>query len=398
MPNTSIRIPYPGPLPPPVVIPRSATTIPIASQRLSEFLQPRLSSQRKTKTLFLTGAGLSTSSGLADYRGTGGTYTLNPSYRPIYYHEFLESHKSRQRYWARSFLGWSTLNAAQPNAAHHAIASLAAAGHVSAVITQNVDSFHTLASGARPSTSIPADTTSSTVQRQDDVPIIELHGYLRSLVCMSCHKHLSRTEFQSQLATLNPDWKTFLEDLISSGALSTEDPEKRKKLGFRTNPDGDADVRGTNYSTFKYPPCPTCLEKPPTLPDGSMGKILTDDMGAWKAGSTVGVLKPNVTMFGESIHPEARKAAEDAVADPDVDRILVIGSSLATYSAWRLVKAARDRGMTIGIVNLGGVRKEESFFKPELFLQGHSENGAQGVRLELKAEDLLPEAAKILGV
>lgn len=396
MPNTSIRIPYPGPLPAPAVIPRSATTIPVASKYLSDFLRPDTSG-KKSKTLLLTGAGISTSSGLADYRGKGGTYTLNPSYRPIYYQEFLESHPSRQRYWARSFLGWTTLQSAQPNAAHHAVANLASAGHVSAIITQNVDSFHTLAAGAEPSTATPANTTSSTVQYQNGVPIIELHGYLRSLVCMSCHNHLSRANFQDSLISLNPKWASFLKELIASGALTSEDPEQRRKLGFRTNPDGDADIKGTNYSLFKYPPCPRCLATPPTLPDGSQGKIFTDDDGAWKPGSTAGVLKPNVTMFGENVHTEVRKAAEDAVEDPKTDRILIIGSSLATYSAWRLVKSARDRRLRIGIVNLGGVRKEEGFFDEDL-LRGETDDVKRGIRLNLKAEDLLPEVVRQLGL
>ncbi|KKY25331.1 putative sir2 family histone [Phaeomoniella chlamydospora] len=393
MPKTSIRIPFPGPLPDPLIIPRSATSLPVASNYLAEFLRPN---QKKSKTLFLTGAGLSTSSGLADYRGVGGTYTLNPSYRPIYYHEFLESHPSRQRYWARSFLGWPTMRAARPNAAHHAIATLASAGDISAIITQNVDSFHTLAIGAEPKSSAPAGTISSTIQRQSKVPIIELHGYLRALVCITCHNHLPRSEFQSRLSALNPKWARFLDELIASGALATENPEERKKLGFRTNPDGDAQIAGTDYSTFKYPPCPTCLANPPTLKDGSQGKVFTDDDGAWKPGSTVGVLKPNVTMFGENIHPEVRAAAENAVETPHVDRVLVIGSSLATYSAWRLIKRAHDLGMKIGILNLGGVRKEDGFYSEEV-RDGKIESGRNGIRLSLKAEDILPEVVKLLG-
>ena len=80
---------------------------------------------------------MSVASGLADYRGTAGTYTLNKTYRPIYYNEFLSSHEARKRYWARSFLGWTNLHKARPNAAHWAVKRLGELGYVSSVITQS---------------------------------------------------------------------------------------------------------------------------------------------------------------------------------------------------------------------------------------------------------------------
>ena len=144
MQKTFMRIPYTGPLPPPTIIPAAASTLHGAVSALAEFLRPSASTfDPKTRdissprTVLLTGAGISVASGLADYRGEGGTYTLNKTYRPIYYHEFCSNHEARKRYWARSFLGWTNLNRARPNAAHWAVKSLGDMGIVSSVITQS---------------------------------------------------------------------------------------------------------------------------------------------------------------------------------------------------------------------------------------------------------------------
>jgi NAD+-dependent protein deacetylase sirtuin 4 len=394
MPNPIIRIPFTGPLPPPLIIPPSAATKQGAVTALSRFLThpatPTANSAAslkngKNKTVLLTGAGISVASGLADYRGVNGTYTQNRSYRPIYYHEFLANHESRKRYWARSFLGWRGLHRSKPNATHLAIRDLGALGLVDNVVTQNVDSFHGLA--------------------HPGLNTVELHGFLRALVCLSCRRLIDRDVFQKRLAELNPAWAKFLQQLLASGALDTENPEERRKLGFRTNPDGDADVPGAPYYTFRYPPCPHCLTRPPILKDGSKGHVKVDADGAWapSPGPTVaegvGVLKPNVIMFGESIPPEVKAAAEDAI--DLASKILVVGSSLATYSAWRLVKRAHERGMGIGILNLGGVRKEETFFGellPHRTLGGEADGHEawqalrrELVRVSLPAEEILPQ-------
>ena len=366
-----MRIPYTGPLPPPIIIPKSASTVAGAASALAQFLSaspsPRLRGidhGRFDQTVLLTGAGISVASGLADYRGENGTYMQNKSYRPIYFNEFVESHEARKRYWARSFLGWTNLHKAKPNAAHFAIGELARRGFISNVITQNVDSFH---SKAHPHT-----------------PIIELHGYLRALVCIHCHQLMSREQFQQALSKLNPAWAAFLEELLRTGALDTENPTERRLKGYRTNPDGDADVPGAPYSTFRYPPCPTCLTSAPKLRDGSQGHVEIDQDGAWSSKSSAGILKPNVIMFGESIPPAVKIAAEEAI--DEAGRIVIIGSSLATYSAWRLVKRAHERGLPIGILNLGGVRKEETFFADI----NPSAGGETAVRASQRAEVVLP--------
>ena len=364
-----MRIPHTGPLPPPIIIPSFANTPAGATHALTNFLAPSHynhspSSSTSAKTVLLTGAGISVASGLADYRGTGGTYTLNKTYRPIYYNEFVTNHEARKRYWARSFLGWTNLHKARPNAAHFAVRDLAAMGLITGVITQNVDSFH---SAAHPK-----------------LPTTELHGYLRTLICIHCHNQIPRSDFQQFLSALNPQWAAFLEEMLSTGALDSESPAERRAKGLRSNPDGDVDVPEAPYTTFRYPACPICLVRPPTLANGTTARVETDGDGAWSPNSNAGVFKPAVVMFGESIALDIKAAAEQAI--DDADRLLVIGSSLATYSAWRLVKRANERGMPIGVLNIGGVRGEESFFTD----RGSDNDGRSGVRCSQSADTILP--------
>jgi hypothetical protein len=138
-----LRIPYTDPLPHPRIIPAAANSAAGAVAALTEFLAPSLRASTSTssnngKTILLTGAGISVASGLADYRGTAGTYTLNKTYRPIYFNEFCESHEARKRYWARSFLGWTNLDRARANAGHKAVARLGELGVAAGCITQSM--------------------------------------------------------------------------------------------------------------------------------------------------------------------------------------------------------------------------------------------------------------------
>ncbi|USP82530.1 uncharacterized protein yc1106_09804 [Curvularia clavata] len=379
-----LRIPYTDPLPAPRIIPASATTSSGAIAALVDFLSPSLSSSSRRrphgldrngtessgKTLLLTGAGISVASGLADYRGANGTYTLNKTYRPIYYNEFCESHEARKRYWARSFIGWTNLDRAKANAAHEACGELGRLGVVDRVITQNVDSFHLTA--------------------HPHLPTIELHGCLRNLVCITCRNEYSRRVFQDQLATLNPSWAAFLAEMLQTGALDTENPIERRKKGLKTNPDGDVDIPDAPYTTFRYPACPVCLEKPPKRANGGTLRVQVDKDGAWDPSSEAGVLKPAVIMFGESIPAATKDAAEAAVEA--AGRLLVIGSSLATYSAWRLVKKAKEMHLPIGVLNMGGVRGEDAFFGD----LEDTETGKRGIRLSENAETVLPRVVGVL--
>lgn len=320
--------------------------------------------------MILSGAGISVASGLADYRGTNGTYRVNKTYRPIYYHEFLASHEARKRYWARSFLGWTNLHKARPNSTHHAVKDLGEMGIVRSVVTQNVDSFHP--------------------QAHPSLATLELHGYLRALVCVTCHNEMPRDVFQEELARLNPAWAAFLVEAIASGAMDTENPDERRAKGMKTNPDGDVDLPGAPYTTFRYPACPHCLAHPPKAADGTQAVVEIDGEGAWSSTSTAGILKPSVVMFGESIAGRVKKAAEDAIDGSG--KLLVLGTSLATYSAWRLARRAKERGMPIGIINIGGVRGEEAFFQQLPMGQ----KGEAGARVEFGTDKVLPSVVKEL--
>ncbi|KAL4915600.1 DHS-like NAD/FAD-binding domain-containing protein [Aspergillus aurantiobrunneus] len=375
----AIRIPFTGPLPAPIIVPPSASSVSGAIDAFLNFLTAAPSPYlrgvdvgRNSQTVLLTGAGISVASGLADYRGENGTYITNKAYRPIYFHEFATRHESRKRYWARSFVGWPGLLKAKPNSTHWAVKELGAKGYVSSVITQNVDSFHPIA--------------------HPKISSVELHGYLRTVVCLSCRNQFPRAEFQKSLEKLNPAWAEFLANIVDTGALDTDNPEEQQRRGFKLNPDGDVELPEAPYSTFRYPSCPTCLEKPPRLQDGTPARVDVESDGAWLPTSKAGILKPAVIMFGENIDPPVKLAAEEAI--DDAGRLLVVGTSLATFSAWRLVERAYKRGMPIGIINLGGVRNESVLLEEA---NRGSDVIPQYIRCSVDSNSILPFVASQLG-
>ncbi|PFG31395.1 Sir2 family NAD-dependent protein deacetylase [Paramicrobacterium agarici] len=159
---------------------------------------------------FLTGAGVSTDSGIPDYRGDGA-----PRRTPMTIDEFLRDELARKRYWAGSHRGWKMFDAAQPNDGHRAIARFETAGVSSGVVTQNVDSLHGRAGSARH---------------------VELHGTLHRVVCLNCGQVYKRFDLARRLDELNP-W--------------LEEPD-----AVVINPDGDADV--ADPSQFVIPRCDLC--------------------------------------------------------------------------------------------------------------------------------------------
>lgn len=170
---------------------------------------------RGRPTMVLTGAGMSTASGLPDYRGRDAVPRS-----PMTFQEFVGSDLSRRRYWARSTVGWRWFAQARPNAAHHALADLAELSPLIGVVTQNVDGLHQ-AAGSR--------------------PVVDLHGALEKVVCLACRTLLDRAVMQEQLLALNP----LVADRLDALAVES-----------RTAPDGDAEVDRTD--SFVYPDCPRC--------------------------------------------------------------------------------------------------------------------------------------------
>jgi NAD-dependent SIR2 family protein deacetylase len=136
----------------------------------------------------LSGAGLSTESGIPDYRGPSGQARrarLSDTAQPMTYQAFTGSDGARQRYWARSHLGWRHVTGAAPNAGHRAVAALERAGRLSGIITQNVDGLHQAAGAAA---------------------VTELHGSLHRVVCLSCWSRSPREELDARLRAANPAW------------------------------------------------------------------------------------------------------------------------------------------------------------------------------------------------
>jgi NAD-dependent SIR2 family protein deacetylase len=165
------------------------------------------------RVLVLTGAGISTDSGIPDYRGPTGGLRRN---LPMTYQAFVGDVAARRRYWARSFLGWRQIAVARPNSGHHALASLQQAGLLTGLITQNVDGLHQRA-GAR--------------------DVIELHGGLDRTICLACGDRRPRGELDATLRALNPDFGAGID---------------------RINPDGDVSMPDDALSGFVIAACAAC--------------------------------------------------------------------------------------------------------------------------------------------
>jgi NAD-dependent SIR2 family protein deacetylase len=159
----------------------------------------------------LTGAGMSTDSGIPDYRGPN-----SPSRMPMTFSEFVSGPEAQQRYWARSHLGWSRMRRAAPNAGHVALASLEVAGRQRLLITQNVDGLHE-AAGSR--------------------AVCALHGRISDVLCLDCRSQTSRASLHRRLNELNPGWG-----------------ERHADVAVR--PDGDVDLSDT--AGFVVPECEAC--------------------------------------------------------------------------------------------------------------------------------------------
>lgn len=161
----------------------------------------------------LTGAGVSTASGIPDYRDDEGAWKHK---KPMEFREFTGSVMARQRYWARSLVGFSRIGEARPNHAHDALAKLERAGFVDLVITQNVDGLHQAAGSER---------------------VVDLHGRIDRVTCLGCRERTSRRVLQQQLAELNPEFLS---------------------LRASITPDGDADLGAVDYGKFRLVDCERC--------------------------------------------------------------------------------------------------------------------------------------------
>lgn len=176
-------------------------------------LEPVVDVVRAGGVLVLSGAGISTESGIPDYRGEGGSLSRHT---PMTYQDFTGGAPARRRYWARSHLGWRTFGRARPNDGHRAVAAFGREGLLDGVITQNVDGLH---------------------QAAGSDGVVELHGSLDRVVCLGCGDVSARRELARRLEEANPGF----------------DP-----VPAALNPDGDADLTDEQVAGFHVVPCVVC--------------------------------------------------------------------------------------------------------------------------------------------
>ena len=274
-----------------------------------------------SRLLLITGAGVSTDSGIPDYRSP-----QRPVYRPLQHHEFVASERVRRRYWARSFVGFRTMQGARPNAAHAALAALERLGLAAAgLITQNVDRLH---------------------HRAGHADVLELHGTVHECECMACRASVARDDVQAEMVRANRSWAGLAPEREEAPAL-TSLTAVSEELGMipppapraasdddatakRLRPDGDTELRDEAlYDTFVVPRCRAC-------------------------GSAL--LKPSVTFHGGSVPAAVTSNAAERARS--CDAVLVAGSTLSTFSAFRLVRDAAQRGARVAILNCGATRAD----------------------------------------
>lgn len=171
---------------------------------------------RGRNILVLTGAGISTESGIPDYRSQGvGLYATSKS-RPVIYQDFVKSDRIRQRYWARNFIGWPRFSSVQPNISHSFLKKLEDFGKVCWLVTQNVDALHFKAGSSK---------------------VTELHGSTYRVACLRCDYKTTRHDLQIVIENLNPSWRAFSNVLAPDGdiQLSQEEIEGFQVSNFQIN-------------------------------------------------------------------------------------------------------------------------------------------------------------------
>ena len=236
------------------------------------------------KWLVLTGAGVSASSGVPTYRDKNGVWQRKP---PVTHQQFMQDYQSRQRFWSRNMVGWRFMSQAQPNHAHRALVALEHSNALTHIVTQNVDGLH---------------------QRAGSRRVLDLHGRVDSVSCMSCSTVFTRNSIQKWLDQKNPHF------INISGHIG---------------PDGDADIDDLDYSNLNIPDCEHCG----------------------------GILKPDAVFFGASI-PKARLTEAEGHMQRAAG-LLVIGSSLTVFSGYRFCLWAQQQGKPIVILNEGSTRADQ---------------------------------------
>ncbi|KAI6649293.1 NAD-dependent protein lipoamidase sirtuin-4, mitochondrial-like isoform X1 [Oopsacas minuta] len=235
----------------------------------------------------LTGAGVSTESGIPDYRSEGVGLYARSTRRPMSYSDFLKNEANRKRYWARSYVGWSIYREYEPNLTHKILSRMERREKMFHwLVTQNVDALHLKA---------------------ESLKVTELHGSLHRVVCLTCGCITSREEVQSMIRDLNLEWRGTAGDMA---------------------PDGDTTVPQDVVSSFKMLDCPSCG----------------------------GILKPDIVFFGDNVQRPKVEFISQKLSQSTA--LLVLGSSLQVYSAYRLILQAKSLQIPIAVVNIGPTRAD----------------------------------------
>ncbi|KYM93810.1 NAD-dependent ADP-ribosyltransferase sirtuin-4, partial [Cyphomyrmex costatus] len=249
--------------------------------RLKEFVN------KYHRLCVLTGAGISTESGIPDYRSFKVGLYARSNRKPILYKEFCDSEATRRRYWARNYIGWSRFSSLKPNITHELLKHLEYIGKVGCIVTQNVDNLHLKAGSKK---------------------VIELHGTAFRVMCLNCDHKISRYYLQRVFQKLNP-----------SMIATTE----------MIRPDGDVELSQTQVEGFNVPTCDNCG----------------------------GILKPDIVFFGDNVPHEKVQNVKANVES--LDALLILGTTLSTFSAYRIVLQAIDAKKPIAIVNIGETRADK---------------------------------------
>ena len=238
----------------------------------------------------LTGAGVSTDSGIPDYRGPRPA-GAPPTRMPMTYQEFVASPANQQRYWARAHVGWSRMGSAEPNAGHRALARLEAHGRIELLVTQNVDGLH---------------------ERAGSQALVALHGRVAEVICLDCRSVTGRAAVQARMTAANPDWAA-------------------RHANAVIRPDGDVELEATRG--FVVPRCERCRGrlKPHVVFFGEnvpRDRVLRAQQAVAAADALLVLGSSLTVMSGFRFVRQAAKAGKPVVV---VNRGTTRGDELAAY-------------------------------------------------------------------
>ena len=292
---SSLFVPSPPPLS------SSSLSLQQASSLLSLFI-----STHSPKLGLLTGAGISTASGIPCYRGELGSYSKG--HEPVQHSDFIRNPSKRARFWARSLRGFRYFANRQPTATHHLLSKLESVSAISGIVTQNVDRLH---------------------HKAGSINVVELHGRGDVVACINteCTFREPRTTFTESMEEMNQEWmkKNGLVQIQLSGGEEGEEGGGGEDI----RADGDAHISLDDYDDFVVPSCHKCG----------------------------GTIMPELTFFGGSIQPEIKDSAARII--DEADALLILGTSAHVYSAYRLVRSASLAKKPIMMVNIGETRVDD---------------------------------------